>query len=91
MKTSNSKTYESIDLAYDRDANLTSRMQELWKAGASDPTVAGDVGTGSWTYGYDGAVRMTSANGTRRHRQLPGGGPTATTGWAIVPRCLWEA
>ncbi len=58
-----SKVYEWIDLGYDEAANVSSRIQKLWKSGATGTSGAGDVGTGSWTYGYDGAGRMTSAAG----------------------------
>jgi RHS repeat-associated protein len=65
--TNPQRTFAYADLGYDEAGDVTSRMEKLWKLGttSSPATTAGDTGTGTWTYGYDGAERMTSATGIK--------------------------
>jgi RHS repeat-associated protein len=59
------KTFAYFDLDYDVAGNVTARVSKLWAAGTTSSPVStsGDTGTGSWSYGYDGAGRMVSAAG----------------------------
>jgi RHS repeat-associated protein len=65
--TNPQRTFAYFDLGYDEAGDVVSRVEKLWKLGttSSPVTTAGDTGTGTWTYGYDGAERMTTATGIK--------------------------